>query len=90
VTFQAGQACQVFVVKYEDPNYEEAESPRVRITIRKLEQAALEIGNSTDLKYGPMQLFTIGGSGTGAVRYEVDNAVIEGRDQTASAVCELV
>jgi hypothetical protein len=89
VTFGAGTACQVFVLKYEDPNYVETESPRVRITITKLNQAELAIGNSTDLKYGPIQLFTIGGSGTGAVRYEVDNDVTQ-EDETPSATCELV
>jgi hypothetical protein len=90
VTFGAGTACKVFARKAEDSNYKRSESNEVIIEITKLNQAELVIGNSTDLKYGPMQLFTIGGSGTGAVRYEVDNAVIEGRDQTASAVCELV
>jgi hypothetical protein len=71
ITGDAGSFCRVRVEKEEDPNYELRVSSWQVITINKLNQELLQIGNPRGTSVGDVNLFTHGGSGTGAVSYAV-------------------
>ena len=76
-------SCTVRVIQDGDQNFEGALSPGQRITVRKVAQAALAIGNSRETSVGDVELFTIGGSGPGTVSYQVSSGV-------GTATCSIV
>ena len=67
----AGSECLVRVDKLGDDNYVGQVSVFQEITVNKLNQELLQIGNPEAVSVGDVNLFTHGGSGTGAVSYEV-------------------
>jgi hypothetical protein len=73
---EAGADCFVRVEKFGDTNYEDSIASWQKVTIQKVEQDPLFIGNasgtSTSVRVGDVDLFTHGGSGAGAVTYELD------------------
>ncbi|BDQ00819.1 LamG-like jellyroll fold domain-containing protein [Aquiluna sp. KACHI24] len=76
-------SCTVRVIQDGDQNFEPALSAGQRITVRKIAQAALTIGNSRETSVGDLELFTIGGSGPGTVSYQVSSGV-------GTATCSIV
>ena len=79
----AGSECLVRVDKLGDDNYVGQVSVFQEITITKLNQADLMIGNSTATTIRDIELFTHGGSGTGSVSYAVD-------PDTNPALCQII
>jgi hypothetical protein len=79
----AGSACSVMVVKSADANYERQVSDFADITVRRISQDPLIIGNPSTVSVGDINLFAHGGSGTGDVSYEVD-------PDTNNALCSII
>ncbi len=70
----AGSLCQLTATRLGDANYLPESSETQVVMINMIDQAALTIANSATLPWGPVTLVTVGGSGTGAVSYEVTDA----------------
>ncbi len=65
-------SCTVRVIQDGDQNFEDAISPAQRITVKRIGQQPLRIGNSRETAVGDVELFTVGGSGGGSVSYRVE------------------
>jgi hypothetical protein len=78
----AGSSCTITATKAGDANYEPIVSAPMAITINKIAQATLALVNVNTSEVGVFDLVTAGGSGTGAVSYQVVSA--------GSANCSIV
>ena len=85
INSNSGTSCRVRVEREADANYELKVSDWQTITVTKITQAALVIGNSSELSVGDVNLFTHGGSGPGAVTYLVDPDDNDAQCQVLSA-----
>jgi hypothetical protein len=71
ITMGAGNDCFVFARKGSDPNYKQADSEEIQITVNRIAQAALRMANAATVTVGRVELFTRGGSGDGLVTYTI-------------------
>ncbi len=98
----AGSDCVLFAFKRGDANYLTSAVTEMTIAVNKIAQNTLRIGNLLDVNVGDVELFTTGGSGEGAVAYNVisvDNnagcAIISGANgnnilrATANGTCRV-
>jgi hypothetical protein len=86
----AGSLCQLSATRMGDANYLAAVPDFQTIAIHKLAQQTLSIANASDMIVGSLDLFTAGGSGSGAVSFAVNSAdaarcSISGATLTATA-----
>lgn len=70
----AGSVCDLFVFKRGNANYLNSPVTEMRITINKIGQQPLAIGNSNSVNVGDVELFTTGGSGDGSAGYTVSSS----------------
>jgi hypothetical protein len=70
----AGSLCQLTATRLGDANYLPESSETQVVMINMIDQAPLSIANAPTAPWGAINLTTIGGSGTGAVSYEVTDA----------------
>jgi hypothetical protein len=67
----AGSFCEVTARKLADANFRAAFSEPMRITVNKIPQSTLRVANATAVNVGSVVLLTTGGSGDGAVSYQI-------------------
>ncbi|WP_172956085.1 fibronectin type III domain-containing protein [Rhodoluna limnophila] len=67
----AGSDCVLFAFKRGDANYLTSDVTEMTIRVNKIAQNPLSIGNLNTVNVGDVELFTAGGSGDGAVAYNV-------------------
>jgi hypothetical protein len=63
--------CSIFAYRAGDANHLSVTSEIMDVTVLRIAQQALAIGNSRATAVGDIELFTVGGSGTGTVSYTV-------------------
>ena len=66
--------CAITATKAGDANYEPITTAVMNVTVNKIAQAALNLVNVSTIEVGTFDLVTAGGSGTGAVNYQVVSA----------------
>jgi hypothetical protein len=88
--------CTLVAIRAGDANFNQASSDIMDITVTRIAQAPLSIGNSRDATVGEVDLFTVGGSGTGTVSYTVQSQTgtqcsVVGNvlTSTGNGVCEI-
>jgi len=79
---EAGATCRIRAEKAEDANYLEAISTSQTVTINRIAQQPLRIVNSNSVSVGDIELVVAGGSGTGAISFQVSTV--------GTAQCEIV
>ena len=79
---EAGANCEVFARKLGDANYLQIDSATEQITVNRIAQSPLRIGNGRDVAVGDITLFTSGGTGTGEVSFQVST--------TGDAQCQII
>ncbi|MEN9962275.1 MAG: hypothetical protein RIS66_688, partial [Actinomycetota bacterium] len=92
----AGSLCQITATRAGDANYLPQTSAVQTIEVRKINQAALTIASANSMTVDSLNLFTAGGSGTGAVSYSLVSAgtarcsiVGDVLSATASGTCSI-
>jgi hypothetical protein len=70
----AGSDCVLFAFKRGDANYLTSAVTEMTITVNKIAQNPLRIGNLQTVNVGDVELFTTGGSGEGAVAFNIVSA----------------
>lgn len=63
--------CTILASRAGDANYNASVTAPMDIEVRRIAQAPITIGNSTNVSVGDVSLFIIGGSGNGTVSYSV-------------------
>jgi hypothetical protein len=86
----AGSLCQLSATRLGDANYLSASPDVQTIAVQKLAQEPLSIASTNKMVVGSLDLFTAGGSGSGAVTYSVNlgdaaRCSISGATLTATA-----
>jgi hypothetical protein len=86
----AGSLCQLSATRLGDANYLSASPDVQTIAVQKLAQEPLSIASTNKMVVGSLDLFTAGGSGSGAVTYSVNSGdaarcSISGATLTATA-----
>ena len=88
--------CALIAYRAGDDNFKPFTSPVMDITVTRIAQAPLSIGNSRDATVGEVDLFTVGGSGAGTVSYTVQSQTgtqcsVVGNvlTSTGNGVCEI-
>jgi hypothetical protein len=70
--------CTIFAARSGDANHLQVVSEMMDVTVLRIAQQPLEIGNSRATAVGDLELFTVGGSGTGTVSYTItDNGTAQ-------------
>ncbi|MEY3537420.1 MAG: hypothetical protein RL645_234 [Actinomycetota bacterium] len=70
----AGSLCQVTATRAGDANYLPESSTTHTVVVNKIAQAPLTMANASSVTVGDLTLFTAGGSGSGAITYELVSA----------------
>lgn len=68
---EGSPSCFLLAQRAGDANFKPYTTDEMPITVTRIPQQPLQIGNSLDTKVGNVELFTIGGSGNGEITYTV-------------------